>query len=167
MFHLSRPHIRAWRRTRHGHKFQLDYVDRWILNNVNSNNVIAVDFAGWYLEMFGIKTVCLESNEIAKLYWPECYVEPDIMTWRPTYISESDPVIFRNPWFLRYATMDQFVAFLETWVCAKTILNFDPTLIQHNHLKFKLVDLIRPRVEHNINVINEKLWTIEPCTNNK
>jgi hypothetical protein len=167
LYHFTRPRLQQWRRTRHGQDFQPDQIDQWILNNVNSDHVVAVDFAGWYLELFGIKTICLESSNIAKLYWTPCYVEPDIMTWRPTYISESDTVIFRNPGFLRYATVDQFVAFLELWVKSTTVLNFNPVFIQHNHLKFRLIDLIKQRVPYNIDVITEKLWVIKPCTNNK
>ena len=138
LFHLNRPKVRAWRHTRHGHGYQLDSVDRWVLDNINSTNITAVDFAGWYLEQFGVKTVCLESDDIAKLYWPKCHIEPDIMIWRPTYISTVDPVVFRSPWFLRYATVDQLIAFLETWVQSMTIVNFEPNMIQYNYLKFKL-----------------------------
>lgn len=167
LFHIGRPQILKWRKTRHGQKFQLDETDQWIIKNVKSDKIVAVDFAGWYFELFGLKTVCLESSEIAKAYWPQCYIEPDIITWRPTYISSSDPVVFRNPWFLRYATLDQFVTFLETWAQSLTILNFEPIMIQHNHLKFKLIDLVAPKVKCKINEINENLWAITPCTNSK
>ena len=167
LFHIDRPKVLAWRHTRRGAVYQLDSVDRCILDNINSKSITAVDFAGWYLEQFGLKTVCLESNDIAKLYWPKCHIEPDIMTWRPTYISTVDPVVFRSPWFLRYATLDQFIAFLETWVRSVTILNFEPNMIQHNYLKFKLLDLVRPRMTFEIEEISDSTWKILPCTNTK
>jgi hypothetical protein len=167
LFHFNRPKLRSWRYTRHGHEYQLDFVDRWILDNVNSTNITAVDFAGWYLEQFGLTTVCLESDDIAKLYWPKCHIEPDIMTWRPTYISTVDPVVFRNPWFLRYATVDQLVAFLETWVQSMTIINFEPNMIQYNYLKFKLFNLVRLRTLFEIEEICNNTWKILPCTNTK
>jgi hypothetical protein len=167
LFHIGRPQIHAWRQTRHGHEYPLDSVDRWILNNIGFIDITAVDFAGWYLEQFGLKTMCLESSDIAKLYWPKCHVEPDIMSWRPTYVSKVNPVIFKNPWFLRYATVDQFVAFLETWVQSTTIISFEPKMIQHNYLKFKLLDLVRPLITFEIEEIDNNFWKILPCTNTK
>jgi len=167
LFHVSRPRVRDWRQTRHGHKYQLDSVDQWILDNINCVNVTTVDFAGWYLEQFGLKTTCLESNSIAKIYWPECHIEPDIMIWRPTYISKSNPVVFKNPWFLRYATVDQLILFLETWVRSLTVISFETQMVQYNYLKFKLIDLVRPRVKLEIEEINNNLWKVLPCTNIK
>jgi hypothetical protein len=167
LFHLSRPKVKVWRQTRHGHKYALDAVDRWLLDNIDSINITAVDFAGWYLEQYGLQTTCLESDEIAKLYWPNCYTEPDVMVWRPTYISKVNPVVFRNPWFLRYATVDQFVAFLETWVQSMTIINFEPKMVQFNYLKFKLLDIVRSKISFEIEEINNNLWKILPCTSIK
>jgi hypothetical protein len=167
LFHVGRPRVKAWRQVRHGHQFLANTVDQWILDNINTDAITAVDFAGWYFELFGIKTVCLESSDIAKLYWPQCFVEPDVMTWRPTYISHTDPVVFRNPWFLKYATVDQFIAFLETWAQSLTILEFEPRLVQHNHLKFKLLDLVASKTALDVKEITNTLWTITPCTSNK
>jgi hypothetical protein len=89
------------------------------------------------------------------------------MVWRPTYLSKVDPVVFRNPWFLRYATVDQFVAFLETWVQSMTIINFEPKMVQFNYLKFKLVDIVRSKISFEIEEINNNLWKILPCTSTK
>jgi hypothetical protein len=162
LYHLSRPNLKRWRQIRHGKTYSLDGTDRWILNNLTDKNLVLVDCAGWYFEQFGITTTCLESDEIAKHYWPACYVEPDIFTHRPTYISTEHPVVFKYSWFLKYATVDQFVNFLHIWVKSTTIINFDPMFIQHNHLKYSLIDIIKPMTKFNIQVINNRLWVVSP-----
>jgi hypothetical protein len=162
LYHLSRPHLKQWRQTRHGKPYRLDRTDKWILNNLPDKKLVLVDCAGWYFEQFGITTTCLESDEIAKHYWPTCWVEPDIFTHRPTYISTEHPVVFKYSWFLRYATVDQFVEFLNTWVRSITVINFRPMFIQHNHLKHSLIDIIKPMVKFNIQVIDPELWIVLP-----
>jgi len=162
LYHLSRPRIKQWRRTRHGSTYSLDNTDKWILTNLTDRNLVLVDCAGWYFEQFGITTTCLESDRIAKCYWPACYVEPDIFTHRPTYISTQHPVVFKYSWFLKYATLDQFVKFLHTWVKSTTVINFSPRLIQHNHLKYNLADIIKPLVPFDIQIINNELWVVSP-----
>lgn len=162
LYHLSRPKLKQWRKSRHTGFCNLDYVDRWILNNLPVKNLTMVDCAGWYFEQHGVSTTCLESDAISQFYWPSCYVEPDIFTHRPTYISESDPAVFIYPWFLKYATIDQFVNFLKVWVKSTTVINFQPGLVQHNHLKYQLIDLVRPLVPFKIQTINNYLWKIAP-----
>jgi hypothetical protein len=162
LYHLSRPSIKQWRQTRHNKTYSLDNTDRWILNNLTDKNLVLVDCAGWYFEQFGITTTCLESDRIAKFYWPACYVEPDIFTHRPTYIPTQYPVIFKYSWFLKYATVEQFVKFLHTWVKSTTVINFNPMLIQHNHLKYSLIDIIKPMIPIDIKVINDRLWVVLP-----
>jgi hypothetical protein len=162
LYHISRPNLRRWRQTRHGKKYQLDATDQWIIKNIPNNNLTLVDCAGWYFEQFDVTTVCLESDRISKYYWPACHVEPDIFTHRPTYISDSDPVIFKYSWFLKYATVENFVSFLNVWVKSTTVINFNPIYIQHNHLKHNLLDLITPMVSFKIQEINNQLWVITP-----
>jgi hypothetical protein len=159
---LSRPTVKKWRAIRHGIPYQLDCTDRWILNNLQDNKLVAVDFAGWYFQDFNIKTTCLESDPLSKKYFPDCYVEPDIFTHRPTYIPDNEMVVFKYPWFLKYATLDQFIDFLNIWVKSTTVLNFDTIFIQHNHLKFSLESLVANRVNLNIQKINTKLWVVSP-----
>jgi hypothetical protein len=162
LYHLSRPSVKKWRATRRGVPYQLDAADQWVLDNLQDKRLVAVDCAGWYFEKFNIRTTCLESELISKQYFPDCYVEPDILTHRPTYIPDNEMVVFKYPWFLKYATLDQFVDFLTTWVKSKTVLNFNPIFIQHNHLKFSLVSLVTHRVNLDIQQINEQLWIVSP-----
>ena len=162
LYHLSRPNLKRWRQTRHNKPYQLDSTDKWILNNLDNSSLILVDCAGWYFEQFGITTTCLESDLVAKSYWPACCVEPDIFTHRPTYIDDQQTVVFKYPWFLKYATVDQFVAFLNIWVKSKTVINFQPILIQHNHLKHTLIDIVKPMVNFKIQIINQYLWVVSP-----
>ena len=162
LYHLSRRNLKQWRQTRHGKLYSIDRTDQWILNNLSDTNLVLVDCAGWYFEQFGITTTCLESDSIAKYYWPACHIEPDIFTHRPTYISDQHPVVFKYPWFLKYATVDQFRTFLNIWVKSTTVINFEPMFVQHNHLKYNLIDIIRSKVNFNIQVINRQLWKISP-----
>ena len=162
LYHLSRPNLKQWRQTRHGKLYSLDSTDYWILTNLTDKNLVLVDCAGWYFEQFDITTFCLESDNIAKHYWPACHVEPDIFTHRPTYIPELYPVVFKFPWFLKYATVKQIVIFLNTWVRSTTIINFQPMFVQHNHLKYRLIDIVRPLVKFDIQVINHQLWVVSP-----
>jgi len=162
LYHLSRPNLKQWRQTRHGKRYVLDSTDHWILNNLPDKRLTLVDCAGWYFKQFGIATTCLESDEIAKHYWPSCHVEPDIFTHRPTYISTADPVVFKYSWFLRYATVEQFVEFIQVWVQSTTVINFEPRYVQHNHLKHRLVDQVRPMIKFDIQEVDHNLWILEP-----
>lgn len=162
LYHLSRPAVEKWRKIRYGIPYRLDPADQWILDNVKDAKLVAVDCAGWYFQEFNIKTTCLESELLSKKYFPECYVEPDILTHRPTYIPNDQMVVFKFPWFLKYITVDQFVDFLNLWVKSTTVLNFDTIFIQHNHLKFTLESLVRNRVDLNIEVVDPQLWIITP-----
>ena len=160
LYHLSRPAVKKWRAVRHGTRYQLDTTDRWILNNLHDNRLVAVDCAGWYFNEFNVDTICLESEPLSKQYFPGCYIEPDILTHRPTYIPTDQMVVFKYPWFLKYVTLDQFVNFLTIWVRSPTVINFNPILVQHNHLKFSLDTLIKERVNLNIQTIHPQLWQV-------
>jgi len=160
LYHLSRPNLRQWRKTRYGSKYTIDHVDQWVLNNLAGQKIVMVDCAGWYLEQFNMRTTCLESDPIAQCYWPACYIEPDLFTHRPTYVSAQDPVVFKNSWFLKYATVDEFLQFLTVWVKSTTVINFNPMFIQHNHLKYNLIDIVRPLVPFEISTVNKNFWVI-------
>jgi len=162
LYHLSRPAVKKWRAVRHGTPYQPDSTDRWILSNLQDNQLVAVDCAGWYFEEFNISTTCLESELLSKQYFSKCYVEPDILTHRPTYIPNDQLVVFKYPWFLKYATLDEFINFLNIWVKSPTVINFNPILVQHNHLKFSLDALVRERTNLNIQIIYSQLWRISP-----
>jgi len=162
LYHLSRPAVKKWRAVRHGIPYQPDLADQWILDNLQDNQLVAVDCAGWYFEEFNISTTCLESEPLSKQYFSKCHVEPDIFTHRPTYIPNNQMVVFKYPWFLKYATLDQFVNFLNIWVKSTTVINFNPILIQHNHLKFNLQDLVKDLVKVDIQIINKQLWRLSP-----
>jgi hypothetical protein len=162
LYHLSRPAVKKWRACRHGIPYNPDTTDHWILDNLQENKLIAVDCAGWYFREFNIDTLCLESDQLSNQYFPGCYVEPDIFTHRPTYIPNNQMVVFKFPWFLKYATLDQFVNFLNIWVQSVTVINFYPIHIQHNHLKYSLDMLIKNQTTLNIQVVNPTLWVVSP-----
>lgn len=162
LYHLSRPAVKKWRSSRHGAPYQLDTTDCWILDNLQNNKLVAVDCAGWYFEKFNIDTTCLESDPLSKKYFPNCYVEPDNFTHRPTYIPSNAMTVFKFPWFLKYSTLDQFVNFLNVWVKSVTVINFYPIFIQHNHLKFSLEELVKKQVNLSIQIINPTLWIVSP-----
>ena len=158
LYYLDRPAIKYWRATRHGRAYPLDYVDRWIISKYNK--ITAIDFGGWYLNNFGVDTVCVESSNLSKMYHPNCYVEFDLLEHKPTYIPQDRIVVFKNPWFFKYLELDNFIKFLKVWEDTQLVLNFNPIYIQHNHLKYKLENLISAKISANINVINKNLWTI-------
>lgn len=162
LYHLSRPSLKILRQHRNSTVYPYDRVDQLAINIAKdaNNKLTAVDCAGWYFERSKIDVTCLESDEIAKHYYASCFVEPDVLTFRPTYISESDPVLFKYPWYLKYATLDEFVNFLQTWVKSTTLLEFNPTYIQHNHLKYKLIDIVRSSTNLSITVPFANVWII-------
>jgi hypothetical protein len=162
LYHLSRPAVKKWRAVRHGIPYKLDLTDQWILDNVTNSKLVAVDCAGWYFQEFNINTTCLESDMLSNQYFSGCHIEPDIFTHRPTYIPSDEMVVFKFPWFLKYATLTQFVNFLNQWVKSVTVINFYPILIQHNHLKFTLDTLVKEQIDLNIKIINPTLWVVSP-----
>ena len=160
LFHVLRPSIQKWRKTRFGKPYEKDYIDNWICNNLQNKNITVIDFGGWYLELFGYRTTCIESDSIAKQYWSNCYIESDLLINKPKYISENETVIFRNPNFLRYATYDSFINFLKVWSNSNIILNFDTRLVQHNYLKYRLLDLVTSNIDLNVKELQSDLWVI-------
>jgi hypothetical protein len=159
LYNMSRPSLRRWRKARHTNVYTPDRVDQLVIQ-LNPEKIIAVDCAGWYFNYFGINTDCVESNDIAKMYYPACYVEYDVLTHRPTYLDNSALVVLKHPWFLRYATVDQLVNFLNIWTRSTVILEFIPRLIQHNHLKYSLLDIVRPQLNFDIKEITTGVWKI-------
>lgn len=162
LYHISRPMLKQWRQARHGHTVELDGLDHWIVNELKPKQLAVVDCAGWYFEDYGIETVVLESDSIGKLYYPNAHLEPDVLTHRPSYMPTDCPTLFKYPAFLKYKTTDEFAAFLQTWVKGTTILHFEPRFIQHNHLKYNLIDLIQPNIDLKITEMDRTVWRIEP-----
>jgi hypothetical protein len=160
LYHVSNHWLKSWRRARHSNSLPFDKFDNVVLSLVTDNQLTTVDSAGWYFQHAGIKVTCLESTDIAKYYCADCYIEYDVMTHRPTYISDQNVVFFKFPWFLKYATVDQFVNFLNVWVKSTTVIAFDPILIQHNHLKFKLIDIIKSQTVFDIKEVERNLWIV-------
>jgi hypothetical protein len=140
----------------------LDGVDQWIAHTLQPKQLAAVDCAGWYFNDFGIETVCLESDPIGQLYCPTAYYEPDVLTHRPTYWPTDCPTLFKYPAFLKYTTVDEFADFLNVWCHSPIILHFEPRFVQHNHLRYHLIDLIRPRVSFAITEMHRTVWRIDP-----
>lgn len=160
LYNLSRPAVKKWRTARHNQSFELDFVDQWVLANLNSKKLCAVDCAGWYFEQFNFDVQCLESDDIARIYNPQCNIEYDILVHRPTYINDAVTVLFKRPWFLKYCKFNDFVNFLDVWTRETLILEFDPIYIQHNHLKFKLLDLVRQQTALSITPLRQTLWIV-------
>jgi hypothetical protein len=159
LFHLDRPRILECRRQRHGYQFCPDFVDHFVIDFCKDKKLVAVDCGGWYFEYFGFEVQCFESVDLSKLYNKNCFVEYDLKIHKPTYVNP-DPVLLRHPWFLKYATVEQLVAFLELWCDQPLILNFDTKFLQYNHLKFQLADLVQARTNLNIHTVSSKLWLI-------
>jgi hypothetical protein len=161
LYHISRPKLREWRQARHGVPMQLDGVDQWIVDTLKPPRLAAVDCAGWYFSDLGIETVCLESDPIGQLYCPTAHYEPDVLTHRPSYWPTDCPTLFKYPAFLKYTTVNTFATFLNIWCCGTIILHFEPRFIKHNHLKYNLIDLIRPRVSFNVTEMDRTVWRID------
>ena len=160
LYHLNRPRLREWRKSRFNNNFQLDQVDQTVLNLLPNHRLVAVDCAGWYFQKFGVDVQCIESSPISKLYFKDCVVEPDLFVHKPSYINH-DPILFRHPWFLKYTRIENFINFLELWSGSTLILNFYSRYIQHNYLKYDLIDLVSSRTFLNIKVIAPDLWIIK------
>jgi hypothetical protein len=160
LYHLNRPRLREWRSSRFNNDFYPDQVDQTALDLLPNNQIVAVDCAGWYFQKFGVDVQCIESSPISKLYFKDCVVEPDLFVHKPTYIN-SAPILFRYPWFLKYANLENFINFLDIWCSSVLILNFYSKYIQHNYLKYNLLDLVSSRTSLTINVISPELWIIK------
>jgi hypothetical protein len=160
LYHLNRPRVLEWRKARHHNNFKLDTVDQLVIDHLPNRRLVSVDAAGWYFNDFGIKTQCLESSEISKLYYPDCQIEFDLLTHKPTY-TNSDPIFFKFPWFLKYISVADLVKFLDLWCESILILNFSTRHIQHNYLKYRLVDLVSDLTTFYITEINQNLWIIK------
>lgn len=158
LYHATRPKIRAWRRS----QVRLDAVDRLILDTIKDQPAWAVDFAGWYLETWGAQIQCLESSDLSRRYWPQCRVEPDLACHRPSYVETTQWSVFKQPSWLRYMTLEQFVIFLQVWSTGPMLLNFEPVLIQHNHLKHDLLTLVEPRVPARVQRLHRTVWSLTP-----
>lgn len=156
LYHIARPKILDWRKGR----LILDSVDNHTIRLLPNNRLVAVDCAGWYFKDFGVNVQCIEGNIISKYYCKECSIEHDLSTHKPTYVND-DPILFRHPWFIRYATVDFLVNFLELWCSTILILNFSTRLIQYNHLKFKLIDVVSQKTDLQITEIEKDLWLIK------
>jgi hypothetical protein len=156
LYHLNRPAVKAWRKK----CYQLDDADNLVIRLAKNQQVVAIDCAGWYLDQFGMNVQCVESSDISKLYFSNCAVEPDLMTHRPTYIHDAI-VLFKFPYFLRYCTVAELVDFLELWCKDIMVLNFNPTFIKHNRLKYKAVDLVKKSTNLRITEVNKNLWLIK------
>lgn len=161
LYHLTRPSVKKWRDCRHGKKYETDTFDRWVLDSLKPKKLTAVDCAGWYFNDLGIPTHCIESDEIAKYYHVDCNIEPDLFTHRPTYIDSDSQILFKNPWFLRYARLEDFQFFLDVWATSDIVLNFDPKYVQHNHLKYRLIDIVNPTKNLDIQEIDKNLWLLQ------
>lgn len=160
LYNFSRPAVKKWKLAKRTGKFCLDSVDQWVISNLQGKKLWAVDCGGWYLQDYNIDVECIESDDIAKIYNSQCYVEYDVLVHRPTYVDVNSVVLFKRPWFLRYCKFDDFVNFLNTWTQTTVVLEFDPVYIQHNHLKFKLLDLVRQQTPLSISPVNQSLWII-------
>ena len=158
LYHLNHPRLADWRRCRHGHSYQLDSVEKYTIDICNSK-LVAVDCAGWIYKSFGVTVQCLESDPISLKYHKSCYIEPDLFTHRPTYTNDG-VVLFRFPWFLKYAKLPEFVNFLEIWTESTVLLNFYPRFVQHNYLKYNLLDLVRDQTQLTIEAVDTDFWRI-------
>jgi len=165
LYYLDRPKVQLWRQQRHGRSVKLfDKLDHMIIDYAkqSTGKITAVDFGGWYLDQTGISVSCLESNDISKYHHNACMIEYDLKTWRPTYVSQSDLVIFRHPWFLKYATLQELIDFFSVWVISPVLIEFQPRYIQHNHLKYDLLDLVRAHSQSPITPWSPSVWLLNP-----
>lgn len=158
LYHLNHPRLADWRRSRHGHQYQFDVVEQYTIEHCKST-LVAVDCAGWIYNSVGIDTQCIESDLISLLYYSDCHIESDLFVHRPTYTNPG-VVLFRFPWFLKYSKLDDFINFLELWTESTLLLNFYSRYIQHNYLKYNLLDIVREKTQLNIEAINNDFWKI-------
>lgn len=153
LYHMNRPSVIPWRKN----IYELDRADKLALDL--STDILSLDSAAWYLEQHGATVQCLESNDISKLYYPKCYVEYDLFVHRPTYASDG-LVLCKIPYFLKYCKVEEFVNFIELWCRNTMVLNFYSIYVQHNHLKFKLIDIVQSQTNLRIVEVEENIWVI-------
>ena len=153
LYHMNRPSVIPWRKK----SYKLDKADKLALEL--STNILSLDSAAWYLEDHNATVQCLESNNISKLYYPKCFVEYDLFVHRPTYASDG-LVLCKNPYFLKYCKIEEFVNFIELWCRGTMVLNFQPIYVQHNHLKFKLLDIVQIQTRLRITEVDKNIWVI-------
>jgi hypothetical protein len=157
LFHLNHPKLTHWRQCRHGKSYSLDWFERYVLER--EKQLVAVDCAGWMLNSTDVDIQCLESDHIALHYWPDCSIEPDLFTHVPTY-TKPHARLFRYPWYLKYATFDDFIKFLSIWSTHTVYINFDERMIQHNYLKFNLIDLVRKNTSLDVQQLIPNFWVV-------
>lgn len=162
LYNFENPWIKQWRRARRTGNLPFDLYDRCVLDNLDNRTLVTVDSAGYYFKHANVDVVCIESSFIGGCYCQDCYIEPDILSHRPSYVESNNVVFFKFPWFLKYATLDDFTNFLTTWAKSTMIVAFNPVLIQHNHLKFDLLELVTQQTSLNIQRKQKDLWIITP-----
>jgi len=159
LYHLNHPRLKQWRKCRHHNNVYVpDTVEQYVLDHCFTQ-LIAVDCAGWIFKQYRLQVQCFESDPISLLYHRDCHIEPDLFTHRPTY-TKSGIVLARFPWFLKYSKLEEFVNFIELWTESTLLLNFYSQFVQHNYLKYDLVDLVRNQTSLKIEVIKKDFWRI-------
>lgn len=165
LYYLDRPKVRLWRQNqRTGSQLLFDALDEMVIAHAKqtTGQITAVDFGGWYLNDAGIQTRCLESNDISRWHQASCIIEYDLKTWRPTYVSQGDLIVFRYPWFLKYASLRELLDFFDVWVTSPVLIEFQPRYIQHNHLKYCLLDIVRSQTDLQITSWSPTAWLLNP-----
>ena len=160
LFHMNHPRIKSWRASRHTNNYEPDQVEQFVIDTVPSKELVAVDCAGWTLEKFGFEVQCFESNPLALKYYSTCYIEPDLFTHRPTY-ANPHCVFSRVPWYLKYSTTADLVNYLEIWCQQTMILNFYERYVQHNYLKYDLLNIVQTLTDLQIQRIYPDVWHIQ------
>lgn len=159
LFYMSHPRLKDWRKTRHQKEYQPDTVEKLVIDLFPQKQVVALDCAGWVLKHFGFQVQSFESDVIAQHYDSNCCIEPDLFSHRPTY-TKNWPVLTRYPWYLRYAKIPDLINFLELWTQSVMILNFHERYVQHNYLKYQLIDLVQPLTNLNIDKVADDIWVV-------
>lgn len=165
LYYLDRPKVLLWRRLRRNKSLTLfDSLDKMIIDYAKqtTGKITAVDFGGWYLQQQGIAVTCIESNDISKCHNNQCMIEYDLKTWRPTYVNQTDLIVFRYPWFLKYAQLNELLDFFSIWIRSPVLIEFQPRYIQHNHLKYHLLDLVKSQTNFEITLWSPSAWLINP-----
>ena len=142
-----------------------DYVQA--IGQELTGNYISIDCAGWYFVNSNRQCIAIEHHSISKTQWPVVF-EYDYMIWRPTYLPYDTVLCYHSAEF-RYATLDQFACFFNTWGSqhGKYIVGLDPTKIKFNYFKYNLLDQLSQLITwpHKINVLQsdnfELLFVLE------
>ncbi len=157
---MNHSRIKDWRKSRYQKNFKPDDIEKLVIDTVSQKQIVALDCAGWILNQFGFEVQSFESDPIAQLYDSNCCIEPDLFYHRPTY-TKKWPVLARYPWYLKYSKVPDFVNFLELWTQSLMILNFSERYVQHNHLKYQLIDVVRPLTSLHVEKITNDVWLIK------